>query len=145
MSDYIDASGLVFPAGVSVGTNTAPYTLNGVGSVIAQIGAEVDGLAAAAGYEVPISTVATIAYAIVQRAVTNGVYGIVMDTLFDNMTGGAPARTSSYSAAYAQFKKDLKSGDLDLVGAAKAGTDQGRVLATGGRLASAPITMRTQF
>src|SRR4051812_12580186 len=92
---------LVLPAGVSIGTNTVPITLNEVATMIAEVSADLDVTAAGKGYAVPISTVATIAYMAVQQAAKQGVAARILQTLFPNMgeKSGGNNLASEYAAA----------------------------------------------
>lgn len=119
---YLVASELttVLPAGVSIGTNTAPLTLGEVGSIIAEISAELDGAAAGAGYTVPVSSVATQAYTQMQSWTKQGAGARVLNIIFPNVSGGPGSRTTlaaEYAAAYRDALKALRRGEMPLVGA----------------------------
>lgn len=149
MANYLGATDLAaaLPAGVSIGTNTMPLTLGEVGSIIVQFEGELDGYLAAAGYTVPISSVATDAYAAIQRAVRNGAAADVLSILFPSM-GGPGDKTSLsavYRQAYTDFKKAIAKGDLALVGAGKDTSETGRVLPRAGGTASPYASMDTRF
>lgn len=118
------------PAGVTLSGSSVPIALGDVASYIIEISAELDGVAAAKGYAVPIPTTATTAYAQIQLAAKNGVAGWVMQTLFPNL-GGPADKTSlagEYRQAYKDFRDALRTGDLSLVGAPADSGSQGRVL-----------------
>lgn len=120
---------LILPAGVSIGTNTSPVSIDEVATMIAEISSDLDVTMAGKGYAVPIGTGATIAYAAVQMAAKQGVGARILQTLFPNM-GGPGARTTQaddYAAAYKAFKDGITKGTVALVGASFAGTG-GRVL-----------------
>lgn len=137
---YIGATDLIFPAGVTISPTSSPYDFAAIDVLIAELGAEVEGYAAAAGYEVPISSTATMAYESMRRAVKNGVYGVVLNTIFPNLSNNTGDKSqslaSTYEKAYNAFKAGLASGSLILVGAASAGEDEGRVLPRHGGFAS---------
>lgn len=130
---YIGATELnpFLPAGITISGSSLPIALSDVASYIAEISAELDGVAAAKGYAVPISpTGATTAFAQMQLAAKNGVGAWVMQTLFPN-TGGPADKTSlagEYRQAYKDFRDSLRSGDLALVGAGSDSGSSGRVL-----------------
>lgn len=150
MSYYLGATELtvVLPAGVSIGTNTSPLTLDEVGSMIFEVESEIDGFAAAAGYAVPIATGATYGFAAMKQAIKQGAAAAVLNVLFPTM-GGPGDKTSSaatYRQAYQDFKKALAAGTLTLVGAAAAGDGAGgRVLPFAGQIASPLIDTCTVF
>jgi hypothetical protein len=128
---YIGATELtlILPAGVSIGTNTVPINIGEVASMIAEISSDFDTIAAGKGYDVPIATGATIAYAAVQQAVKQGAGARILSTLFPNMGGPGDKTTlaGTYQAAYDAFKKGLKDGSVALPGAGMTSTS-GRAL-----------------
>lgn len=147
MPYYLNATELVFPAGVNLTGSSNPYTLAAAGSLIFEIEGEVDGYAAAAGYAVPIDPTATYAYATVRGAVKNGVMAAMLSTLFPTM-GGPGDRTTTAAMcrqAYADFKRGVAKGDLSLVDAAKASGEGGRTLPRAGGTPSAAISLDSNF
>lgn len=128
---YIGATevSLMLPAHVSIGTNTDPVTLGEVASIIVEIGGTLDMYAAGRGYQVPIPTAATVAYAAVQRIVKDGVGWKVLGVIFPNM--GGPGDSSSivgdYRKAYTDAIAALKDGSLILSGAPLDTGQTGRV------------------
>ncbi len=131
MSPYLNASevAVVLPAGASIGTNTTPLTLGEVGTVIAQVSAEVDGFLAAAGVAVPINaSLATGAYAQVQRITMQGAAAQVLDVLFPNVGGGKTTLASEYRDAYEKALKMIADKKLALPGAALDTGETGRAL-----------------
>lgn len=120
---------LILPAGVSIGTNTVPINLGEVATMLGEISASIDTAAAGKGYDVPIATGATIAYAAVQQAVKQGAGARILNTLFPNM-GGPGSKTTvagEYKQAYDDFVKGLKDGTVALPGASMS-TTSGRAL-----------------
>ena len=115
---------LILPAGVSIGTNTNPINLGEVASMLAEVSAAFDVIAAGKGYDVPIATGATIAYAAVQQAVKQGAGARILTTLFPNMggPGGKTTVAGEYKAAYDAFLKGLKDGTVALPGATMTST-----------------------
>lgn len=121
---------LIMPPGVTIGTNTIPITLNEVATMIAEVSADLDTVAAGRGYAVPVSpTAATIAYLAMQQAAKQGVGARILQTLFPNMggPGGKSTLADEYAAAYKAFKDGIRKGELVLPGAPMAATG-GRVL-----------------
>ncbi|HEY8723448.1 MAG TPA: hypothetical protein VIL92_06265 [Gaiellaceae bacterium] len=115
---------LILPAGVSIGTNTSPINLGEVATMLAEVSARIDVTAAGKGYDVPISTTATIAYAAVQEAVKQGAGARILNTLFPNMggPGGKTTLAGEYKAAYDAFLKGVKDGSVALPGATRTST-----------------------
>jgi hypothetical protein len=128
---YVGATelSLILPAGVSIGTNTNPITLGEVATMLAEVSAGIDVAAAGKGYDVPIATGATIAYAAIQQAVKQGAGARILTTLFPNMggPGGKTTIADEYKAAYDAFIKGLKDGSVALPGASMSSTT-GRAL-----------------
>lgn len=128
---YVGATelSLILPAGVSIGTNTNPITLGEVATMLAEVSAQIDVTAAGKGYDVPIATGATIAYAAVQQAVKQGAGARILNTIFPNMggPGGKTNLAGTYEAAYEAFIKGLKDGTVALPGASMSSTS-GRAL-----------------
>lgn len=120
---------LILPAGVSIGTNTVPINLGEVATMLAEVSAAFDVVAAGKGYDVPIATGATIAYAAVQQAIKQGAGARILTTLFPNMggPGGKTTLAGEYKAAYDAFLKGLKDGSVALPGAGMTST-AGRAL-----------------
>lgn len=133
MSPYLGASdlSLQLPAGVSIGTNTDPLTIGEIGSIIAEVSGEVEGYLSAAGYPVPIvSTVASVAFAQVQRIVRQGAAWSVLGVIFPNM-GGPSDKTSlasDYRDAYRAALKMIQDGKFALIGVAADSGETGRAL-----------------
>lgn len=128
---YIGATelSLILPAHVSIGTNTDPLTLGEVGSIIAEVSGRLDGVAAAAGYSVPIASTATVAYAAVQGVVKDGVAARILSILFPNMGPGSKAGLSTdYRAAYDDAIKAIRAGEFTLVGAGRDTGETSRAL-----------------
>lgn len=148
MGYYLGATELVFPAGVSIGTNSNPYTIAGVASLIFEVEGVVGGYISAAGYGVPVGTGATYSYAVVRSAVKNGVAAQVLETLFPNIGGPGDRATtvaSGYRRAYESFLKGLKDGSLALIDASPSSSSVGRALPRGGGVASPYASMDTYF
>lgn len=118
------------PAGVTITATSLPIALGDLASYVSEISAELDGIAAAKGYQVPIPTVATTAFVQMQLATKNGAGAWVMQTLFPNL-GGPADKTSlagEYRDAYQTFRDALRRGELTLVGAPIDAGTTGRVL-----------------
>jgi hypothetical protein len=130
VSPYLSASELavILPQGASIGASTSPLTLGEVGTINAQVAAEVDGYLAAAGMIVPISTTATSAYAQVQRIVMQGAAAQVLDILFPNLGGGDTTLASDYRNAYEKALKMIADKKLALPGASQDTSEAGRSL-----------------
>lgn len=133
MAGYISATEMnpFLPGGVTITGSSSPIAIGDVASYIGEISAELDGIAAAKGYQVPLSpTTATTAYAQMQLAAKNGVGAWIMQTLFPNL-GGPADKTSlaaEYRQAYKDFRDALRTGELTLVGAAADRGSSGRAL-----------------
>lgn len=136
---YLSATELtmILPANVSIGTNTDPFTLGEVASVIYRVGANFDAAAAAAGYAVPLappaSAGATQAWAQAQQIVLDGAAAIVLGVIFPNMTGGGRGGdrvtvADRYQKAYDDALKMLRDGNLPLVGAPTSTGEEAREL-----------------
>lgn len=110
---------LILPAGVSIGTNTTPVSLDEVATMIAEVSADLDTTMAGKGYTVPVGTGATIAYAAIQMAAKQGVGARILQTLFPNMggPGGRTTQADEYAAAYKAFKDGITKGKVLLPGA----------------------------
>lgn len=120
---YLAATELtaLLPGGPTIGASTRPLMLGEVGSVIAQISGELDGAAAKAGYAVPISSTATVAFAQMQHWTHMGAGAQVLAIIFPNMggPGGRAAIADVYRKAYEDALKALRKGETALVGAAE--------------------------
>lgn len=143
MGWYLNATDLtlILPAGVSIGTNTIPLTLDEVATIISKFEAEADGYAAAAGYAVPVATGATYGFGIMRQAIENGAAAFVLGVLFPTM-GGPGDKTSlavTYRNAYNDFKRDIAKGNLTLVGASPGADGGGRALPRTGSTASSRV------
>lgn len=134
---YIGATELtlILPAGVSIGTNTSPFTVGEVASVIVEVSAELDAAAAAAGYAVPISPPASggpsIGYAQMQSITKKGVGAVVLRAIFPNLPGAPGGKTSladTYAASYEAALKMIRKGELPIVGAGSSTGGDGREL-----------------
>lgn len=129
---YLSATelSLLLPQGVSIGTNTDPLTLGEVASVIFEVSAELDGTLAQAGYDVPIASTATGAYAQLQRWTRHGAAYEVMRILVPNM--GSPGASSTlaeeYRQAYENALKMIRDGQISLVGVGFSSGETGRTL-----------------
>ena len=116
---YIGATELtlILPAGVSIGTNTAPLTIGEVASIVFEIEADLNSVAAAVGYDVPIPTGATYAFAQMQLQTKNGAGWRVLGIIFPQI--GGPGDKSSLAAdyrdAYNAFKTGLAKGTISLI------------------------------
>jgi hypothetical protein len=122
---------LLLPAGPSIGASTAPLTLGETGSIIAEIEAELDGAAAKAGYAVPVSSVATSAYAQMQLWTRLGAGAQVLGIIYPNLGrggGGAMPLAQTYREAYEAALKMLRKGEIVLVGAGEDTSGAGREL-----------------
>lgn len=131
---YLSATELVLPAHVSIGTNTSP-NIGAVGSMIAEVQAELDSAMAIGGYTVPLLPPAsggpTTGYAQVVGITKKGVTARVLETVFPNLPGGPGSRTSivaDYRAEYQEALKQIRDGDLPIVGAPQATGETGRLL-----------------
>jgi hypothetical protein len=94
------------------------------------VSADLDGVAAAKGYAVPIPSTATISFAQMQLAVKNGVGWRVLRTIFPAI-GGHGDDTSiaaDYRDAYKAFRQSVKDGTLSLVDASISTSEGGRAL-----------------
>lgn len=151
MAYYIGTDDLLaaLPAGFTITGSSLPQNLADVASTITRFEGEVDGFVAAAGYQVPVATAATYAYATLQQAVTNGVAAWVLGILYPNAGGPSDktALSSTYRQAYLDFQKSISSGKLALVGAAPAGdtSGSGRVLPQAGGFGRQRIDLCTRF
>ena len=132
MSTYISATDVTvtLPAPATVGTNTVPLTLAEVATWCDEVGAEIDGAAAAAGYAVPISPSSTGAYAQVRRLAKTGVAAQILGVLAPNVpaAGGKMSLASEYRQAYETALERLREGKLPLVGATSESGDGAREL-----------------
>lgn len=120
----------MLPAGVSIGTNTAPWTVAAVGSLICEISAEIDSAVAGAGYGVPVSSTATVAYARLQYLCKQGVCWQVLKPIFPDMGGPGDKVTlaGEYRKAYQDGLAAIRAGQEALIGASSNTSDAGRVL-----------------
>ena len=129
---YITASELTvaLPQNITITPTSLPLTQGEVGSLIAEVCAELDSAAAAAGYAVPIDPTATVAYAQMQRWTRQGAGAAVLGVLFPNMggPGGQTTLADQYRAAYQAALLALRKGDLPLVGAGEDTGSGGREL-----------------
>lgn len=134
---YIGATELtlILPAGVSIGTNTSPFTIGEAASVIVEISAELDAAAAAAGYAIPIAPPAsggpTVGYAQMVGLAKKGVGAVILRTLFPNVgnaPGGRSTLADQYAKAYDDALKMLRKGELPIVGAGGDTSGTGREL-----------------
>lgn len=131
---YLGATELIFPAHVSIGTNTSPMNLGGVGSIIYEVCAELDGAAAQAGYAVPVAPPAsggpTIGYGQMVGIAKKGVEARVLNFVFPNVPGAS--KGSSIAADYRKDYQDalaaIRKGDLPIVGASNSTGGEGRQL-----------------
>lgn len=145
---YLGATELVFPAGVSIGTSSVPYSIGAVASLIVEVEGVVDGYVAAAGYGIPVSSTATYSFAVLRSAVKNGVSAQILDALFPNMGGpGDRAQTmsSGYRRAYEMFLKSLRDGSMSLIDASPAAASGTRPFPVGGGVASGAVRLDTIF
>lgn len=131
---YFGATELVLPAHVSIGTNTTP-NIGAVGSMIAEVQAELDAAMAIAGYIVPLfppaSAGPTTGYAQAVGIAKKGVTARVLETVFPNLPGGPGSRTSiidDYRKEYQAALQAIRAGDLPIVGAPAATGEGGRSL-----------------
>lgn len=132
---YISATDLtlILPAGVSIGTNTAPYTLAEIAVAISEISAELDGAAAAAGYTVPIVPPAsggpTTAYQQMQLLAKKGVGALVLRAIFPGLgAAGKSTLADSYEVSYRDAIKLIREGKMPLIGAGSSAGSDGREL-----------------
>lgn len=134
---YIGATELtlILPAGVSIGTNTVPFTLGEVGSVIMEVSAELDAAAAAGGYAVPIINPAsggpTVAFGQMVGYAKKGVGAQLLRTIFPNISNAPGSRATlgdQYAKAYEDALKLLRKGELPLIGAPSDTSGTGREL-----------------
>lgn len=119
-----------FPAGVSIGTDTVPFTLAEVASVIFEVESELNAAAAQAGYAVPIATGATHAYALMQLKTRQGAAAHVLGVIFPAQ-GGPGTRAplvGEYRKAYEDFVKALREGKTPLIDAGSSGAGGSREL-----------------
>lgn len=115
-----------------VGTITAsstPLNLSEVATVIERISVEVDAAAAGGGYDVPVSSTATSAYAVMQNIVEEGAAWKVLRTYFPDQGGprDQASLAAEYRDSYLDHLKLLREGELVLIGAGQSST-QGPVL-----------------
>jgi hypothetical protein len=129
---YLTATELIvlLPAGPSIGASTRPVNVGETGSVIAEIEAELDGAAAKAGYAVPISTSATVAFAQMQHWARMGAGAAVLDIIFPSISGpgGGVTVADHYRQAYQDALRALRRGETVLIGAAEDPSGAGREL-----------------
>lgn len=142
---YIGATelSLILPANVSIGTNTAPWTLGEVASLICEVSAEIDSAVVAAGYGIPIPPTATVPYGYVQRICKMGVGWQVLRTIFPDL-GGPGDKTSiasDYRTAYEAGIKAIREGKMPLPGASTIAPDSGAVLPRGRSTSDAPSSI----
>jgi hypothetical protein len=123
---YVSATELtlIFPANVSIGTNTLPIALGEVASIIAETQSRFDAVAAGAGYAVPIATGAS-SYPMVQQIVKDGAGGRVLRILFPR---GEMRTAEDWTAAYEAALKAIMDSDLLLLGAAEDASETNRLL-----------------
>lgn len=155
---YFGATELIFPAHVSIGTNTSPINLGAVASMIVEVEGELDAALAAAGYSVPIIPPAsggpTIGYGQVVGYAKKGVAARVLETVFPNLPGGPGSKTSivaDYRADYQAALDAIRKGELPIVGASINTGEDSRLLprsystsntaATSGVVAQAQVGM----
>lgn len=129
---YLTATELVvlLPAGPSIGASTRPVNSGETGTIIAEISAELDGAAAKAGYAVPISSTATVAFAQMQHWARMGAGANVLEIIFPNLggPGGAVNIAATYRKAYEDALQRLRKGEITLIGAAEDTSGEGREL-----------------
>lgn len=118
---YLGATELtaILPQNVLIDASTSPLNLGEVATIIYEIGAELDGAAAARGYTVPIPTTAAEAYALMQSWTKLGAGWRALRIIFPNPTGqaGSNSLASDYRDAYRAALASLKKGEVALVGA----------------------------
>jgi len=132
---YFGATELILPAHVSVGTNTAPINFSAVGTIIYEIGAELDAAAAAAGYVVPVIPPAsggpTIGYGQMVGLAKKGVAARILGNIFPNLPGKAANAgnlVDDYRSEYQAALDQIRKGDLPIVGAGTSPGGEGRQL-----------------
>lgn len=128
---YLSATELavILPPGASVGASTMPINLGETATIIAQVGAEVDGYLSAAGFGIPISTTATTAYAQIQRIVTQGAAAQVLNSILSNMGGQSKTTLASeYADSYRNALKMIADKKLALPGVSPDTGETGRAL-----------------
>lgn len=126
---YLAATELTLrlPANVSIGTNTIPLTLGEVGSIIGEVGARFDAVAAGAGYAIPVSSTAS-AWPMVQQIVRDGAGARVLRILFFG-TGAAPLTTAEeWEKAYEDALEAIKDADIALPGVGQDSSETIRAL-----------------
>ena len=135
MAPYVSASELtvILPQNVIISGSSIPLTLGEVGTIIAQVSAELDGAAAQNGYLVPLpppaSGGATEGYALMQRWTQMGAAAQILGIIFPNI--GGPGSQNNLAAVYQQAYDDaLKGlrGGWILPGAATDTTETNREL-----------------
>lgn len=126
---YVGATELVglLPGMPTFSATSQPLTVDEVAGIVQRIESNIEGAAAAAGYTIPVSSTATVAWSQITDAVVQGSGWRVLRRLYPNM--GGPSDKTSLAAemrdSYLAFVKELKTGKLPLVGAgsdATAGT-----------------------
>lgn len=120
----------MLPANVSIGTNTSPWTVAGVGSLIGEVSAEIDTAVAAAGYGLPIATTATTAYARLQNLCKMGVCWQVLKSIFPDMGGPGDkvSLAADYRTAYVDGLDAIRAGSEPLIGAGLDASESVRLL-----------------
>lgn len=101
-------------------------------AIINGISAELDSAAAAAGYSVPVSTIASYAYGLLQNYAGLGAAWRVLSVMMPNQGGpkDVVALSSQYRDSYERALEQLRAGTLVLTGAARDddGSSGGRIL-----------------
>jgi hypothetical protein len=127
---YLAATELTLrlPANVSIGTNTSPLSLGEVGSIIGEVSAQFDSVAARAGYTVPIAQSATLSMPLIQQIVRDGAGARVLRILFWG-TDSAPLTTAEeWEASYKEALRLISDADMLLPGAGEEAGESGRML-----------------
>lgn len=126
---YLAATELTLrlPANVSIGTDTTPISIGEVGSIIGEVGARFDAVAAKSGYAIPVSSTAS-AWPMVQQIIRDGAGARVLRILFWG-PGSPPLTTAEeWEKAYEDALKAILEGELVLPGVPEEGGESIRLL-----------------
>lgn len=151
---YFGATELVLPNHATIAPSSVPVNLGQVASMIAEVGGEIDGALAAAGYLAPILSPAsggpTVGFPQVVGIAKKGVSARVLSVLFPNLPGGPGSRVSmgdDYRKEYQAALQAIRQGDLPIVGAATDDSGGGRQLprsySTSNTAATSGVTPQT--
>lgn len=129
---YIGATELttILPPAIQITGSSIPLTLDEVGTVCAEVSAELNAAAAQAGYEVPVST-AVDAYAQMARYAKIGVGAVVIGIYAPNVPAASGGRTTlaeTYAARFEKILERIRKGELVLVGAGSSSGGDAREL-----------------